>query len=52
MARNMLLCFQREGEQKTSWEIADLRIKNEREAVPLYYSEAQCLACISRMNDK
>jgi hypothetical protein len=29
-------------------EIADLQVRKEREAVPLYYSEAQTLACISR----
>ena len=30
-------------------EIADLQFRKEREAVPLYYSEAQTLACISRL---
>lgn len=46
----MLIYPQREGEHKTSWEIADLQFKQEREAVPLYYSEAQTMACISRLN--
>ena len=36
--------------KKTSWEIADLQFRKEREAVPLYYSEAQTMACISRLN--
>ena len=34
---------------KTSWEITDLQFRKERKAVPLYYSEAQTLACISRL---
>jgi len=35
---------------KSLREIADLQIRKEREAVPLYYSEAQFSACISRLN--
>ena len=39
---------ERENE-KTSWEMTDLQFRTEREAVPLYYSETQSLACISRL---
>lgn len=33
-------------------EMPDLQSRTEREAVPLYYSEAQSLACISRLNNR
>ena len=38
--------------RKPLGEIADLQFRTEREAVPLYYSEAQFLACISRLNNR
>ena len=52
MALRVLLYSHREGEQKTSWEMTDLQFRKNGEAMPLYYSEAQSLACISRMNER